>query len=158
MNKSEVVYRYLEKRFNNKNIDERIREEMSSIGKVSVFYLSSLISMEGMVDLINSFSILTYENKELNNLASCVIEEFSTLSNVLKAIYEGNAVLIFHQIDKVLIADVKMYPTRGVSTPEVEKSVRGSKDSFSENLIIQKFRALPLSTVLLGFSAYPLNW
>ena len=29
-----------------------------------------------------------------------------------------------------------MYPTRGVSTPEVEKSVRGSKDSFSENLII----------------------
>ena len=78
MNKSEVVYRYLEKRFNNKNIDERIREEMSSIGKVSVFYLSSLISMEGMVDLINSYSILTYENKELNNLASCVIDEFST--------------------------------------------------------------------------------
>lgn len=136
MNKSEVVYRYLKKRFNNKNIDERIREEMSSIGKVSVFYLSSLISMEGMVDLINSFSILTYENKELNNLSSCVIEEFTTLSNVLTAIYEGNAVLIFHQIDKVVIADVKMYPTRGVSTPEVEKSVRGSKDSFSENLII----------------------
>ena len=137
MTNCEKLYQYLKKNFHyQKNVDERLREEISSLGKVSIFYISSLVSMEGMVDLINSLSSLTYEDSELNNLCSCVIENTSTLNNTLNAIYEGNAILIFHDIDKSVICDVKMYPSRSVSNPEVEKSVRGSKDSFTENLII----------------------
>lgn len=46
-------------------------------------------------------------------------------------------VAIVKDIDKskVYVLDTKTFPTRSIEEPDTEKSVRGSKDGFNENLL-----------------------
>lgn len=117
-----------------KNADAKIRREVAG-GNVTVLFLSSLVDSELIVKLIESLEIVDFQGNSVNHLAVPVIEEQRDEEKLKTAVFEGNALLFFHRENKILICDVKKYPSRAISYPEVEKSVRGSKDSFNENLI-----------------------
>ena len=61
-------------------------------------------------------------------------QEILNINEALNEILIGNLVIIFPN-NKIYSYDIKKYPNRSISSPEVEKSVRGSKDSFTENII-----------------------
>lgn len=116
----------------NKNADVRKRIEIVQDKKLILYYLSSLVSSELMVWLINSLKQVDF-SQGINFLAVPIIEKQKDISKIVESIFNGNVALILPN-EEVIICDVKKYPTRGISYPEVEKSVRGSKDSFTENL------------------------
>ena len=120
--------KYLLKTLNaNKNSDVKIRKETLNNQIISIIYLSSLIDNELFVLLIDSLKNPSY-------LMSPNVSIEKNYRKIKDSILEGNVVLILEK--KCLICDLKKYPTRGISSPEVEKSVRGSKDSFNESIAI----------------------
>ncbi len=49
--------------------------------------------------------------------------------------YAGLTPLVVEGTDKIIIMDMREYPGRSVSEPEKEKSLRGAKDGFTENMM-----------------------
>ena len=49
--------------------------------------------------------------------------------------YAGLTPLVVEGTDKIIIMDMREYPGRSVSEPEKEKSLRGAKDGFTENVM-----------------------
>ena len=106
----------------NKCADFVYKEEIINNENYHLFYLSSLINQELMLKIIKN--LLIFENNQ----------EILNINEALNEILIGNLVIIFPN-NKIYSYDIKKYPNRSISSPEVEKSVRGSKDSFTENII-----------------------
>lgn len=51
----------------------------------------------------------------------------------IKQLYSGLVLLAIDGLDKLVVLDVRDYPSRGVSEPEKEKTLRGAKDGFTES-------------------------
>ena len=49
--------------------------------------------------------------------------------------YSGLTLLVVEELDKMIIMDMRDYPSRSVQEPEKEKSLRGAKDGFTENMM-----------------------
>lgn len=118
-----------------KNIDVKHRVELINNQEIHIIFLSSLISSELLIKLIESLPLVNFKDNIVNNLAVSNFQIGSNLSELSLAIFEGNAILYYKKVEKWLIAEIKSYPSRGISIPEVERSVRGAKDGFNENLI-----------------------
>lgn len=106
----------------NKCADFVYKEEIINNENYHLFYLSSLINQELILKIIKN--LLIFENNQ----------EILNINEALNEILIGNLVIIFPN-NKIYSYDIKKYPNRSISSPEVEKSVRGSKDSFTENII-----------------------
>lgn len=107
----------------NKCADFVYKEEIINNENYHLFYLSSLINQELILKIIKN--LLIFENNQ----------EILNINEALNEILIGNLVIIFPN-NKIYYYDIKKYPNRSISSPEVEKSVRGSKDSFTENIIV----------------------
>lgn len=67
------------------------------------------------------------------------VGEITTTRAVEKCVqlmFLGNAVLLLDGYAEVLLLDIIKWPTRNIEYPDNEPSVRGSKDSFVENLTV----------------------
>lgn len=62
-----------------------------------------------------------------------VSEEFDA-NNMINELISGNTILLLDKIDKALIVGSSGWKDRAVSEPTSENSVRGAKDSFTENI------------------------
>lgn len=49
--------------------------------------------------------------------------------------YSGLTLLVIEGLDKMVVMDMREYPARSVDEPEKEKSLRGAKDGFTENMM-----------------------
>lgn len=57
------------------------------------------------------------------------------VDNAVKFLYAGLSSILLDGFDKIIIADTRRYPQRGVEEPEKEKTLRGAKDGFTENFM-----------------------
>lgn len=53
----------------------------------------------------------------------------------VKQMYSGLAAIFLDGLDKIIIADIRRYPLRGIEEPEKEKTLRGAKDGFNESFM-----------------------
>ncbi len=117
----------------NPSFDIVKREFVISNESVIIQYLSSLTDSLIINDLVRSI----IECKNIENLESCLINGSITTSSDSKEIttclYAGNCIVSTSH--KTWIIETRSYPNRGISEPETEKSIRGSKDGFNENII-----------------------
>lgn len=92
-----------------------------------VYYLSSLVDTS-LIQLIYQLTNQTgYEGniQKVNNLKEI---ETSILSGLL-------FVLPINDNEDYYLIETREYPTRGISEPETEQTIRGSKDGFCESII-----------------------
>ncbi len=71
-------------------------------------------------------------------LRSADVTELDTIQKVVDGILSGDTAIIIDGYDKALKISVKGFANRGVPTAENEVTVRGSKESFSEALFINR--------------------
>lgn len=57
------------------------------------------------------------------------------INSVVKQVYSGLVAILFDGMDKIIVADARRYPSRGVQEPEKEKTLRGAKDGFTESFM-----------------------
>lgn len=62
-------------------------------------------------------------------------ETTGDISLAIKQLYSGLIPILIDGFDKIILADTRQYPTRGVEEPEKEKSLRGAKDGFTETFM-----------------------
>ena len=102
--------------------------------KVEINYISSLCSDELIAYLVEGITLDKGET-----LRDCLnngdVKEETDKQKYEYAMLTGCAVVKDLQENKVYVLDTRHYPTRSIEEPDTEKTVRGSKDGFNENLL-----------------------
>ena len=110
-----------------------VRKEIGIDKKAIIYFLSSLANSQSVFELTYSFLnsyTLDIENQILNGS----INRCDDLNKAFFSISSGMSVLIY--LDQMYIIETRDYPSRSVGEPDTEKTIRGSKDGFTENVII----------------------
>ena len=111
-----------------------IRREVGKEVKVILYFLSSLADSERVNELNVSLMLSDSEKYLSEQLSSGSIEEQKDIYKAFLAISSGMSVILCD--DKIYVVETRSYPSRSVSEPDTEKTIRGSKDGFNENIII----------------------
>jgi len=111
-----------------------IRREVGKEVKVILYFLSSLADSERVNELNVSLMLSNSEKYLSEQLSSGSIEEQGDVYKAFLAISSGMSVILCN--DKIYVVETRSYPSRGIDEPDTEKTIRGSKDGFNENIII----------------------
>ncbi len=111
-----------------------IRREVGKEIKVVLYFLSSLADSERVNELNVSLMLSGSEEYLKEQISSGAVEEESDVYKAFLAISSGMSVLLLN--DKIYVVETRNYPGRSVGEPDTEKTIRGSKDGFNENIII----------------------
>ena len=111
-----------------------IRREVGKEVKVILYFLSSLADSE-RVNELNVSLMLSDSRKYLSEqLSSGSIEEQEDIYKAFLSISSGMSVILSE--NKIYVVETRSYPSRGIDEPDTEKTIRGSKDGFNENIIV----------------------
>ncbi|XMB87232.1 spore germination protein [Mycoplasmatota bacterium WC44] len=126
------------------SFDVSHREFFIKYRKIQCYFVTGLcdavLSTEifKMLVNINNFDI---QKKDIldtieNRLVHFQVEKVTNVEDFVKNIVSGLLGILIDGTDYGYIIDVRSYPTRGPSEPDTEKVVRGSRDGFTENIIM----------------------
>ena len=95
-------------------------------------FVSSLVSDNLINEVIKGLN--NSENKTIEQaIINGSVSKTNNQEQMISFLLSGNCILEYDGI--YYIIEVKNYPSRGIQEPETEKTVRGSKDGFVENII-----------------------
>lgn len=106
-------------------------ESVSSDDKISDFLVKSITRLKNSHFLDNFFSNL-YNELE-NNIANSKIKTINNYEDMFYYLSSGFTVLVVNGFSKAIVLETKQKLDRGVTEPTTEVSIRGPKDSFTEN-------------------------
>ncbi|MFJ7746044.1 spore germination protein [Peribacillus sp. NPDC097295] len=111
---------------------------------IHLYYVNGLTDAEFIIELLNS--MVHSENTELkttkvfdfikNLLVHQSVQEIKTMDELVDQVLSGLVVIVIDGYDVALVVDVRSYPGRQPEEPDTEKVVRGSRDGFVENIIV----------------------
>lgn len=111
---------------------------------VHLYYVNGLTDTEFIIELLNS--MVHSGNTEIkttkvfdfikNLLVHQSVEEIRTMDELVDQVLSGLIVIVIDGYDVGLVVDVRSYPGRQPEEPDTEKVVRGSRDGFVENIIV----------------------
>lgn len=111
---------------------------------VHLYYVNGLTDAEFIIELLNS--MVHSQNTELkttkvfdfikNLLVHQSVQEIQTMDELVDQVLSGLIVIVIDGYDVALVVDVRSYPGRQPEEPDTEKVVRGSRDGFVENIIV----------------------
>lgn len=111
---------------------------------------ATLFYVDGLTDGLKAQYVLNYllsiSEREMNQVANSqqfIEENLPFLSSQVtesyeiaqQRIYSGLSIMVVEGLDKIIIIDVRQYPSRSIEEPEKEKSLRGAKDGFTESFM-----------------------
>lgn len=112
---------------NTRTLDFRGRE-------IDINYVSSLCSDDLIAYLVEGITLA--RGKTLKDcLNNGDVKEETNRQKYEYAMLTGCAIVKDRQKQKVYVLDTRHFPTRSIEEPDTEKTVRGSKDGFNENLL-----------------------
>lgn len=117
------------------NIDTNfdvVRKEIGITKKAIIYFLSSLADSKSVFEL--TYSFLNLESDDLQRqILNGSIALCDDINKAFISVSSGMSAIIY--MGKVYIVETRSYPSRGVSEPDTERTIRGSKDGFTENII-----------------------
>ena len=111
-----------------------VRREVGKEVKVILYFLSSLADSERVNELNVSLMLSDNATYLREQISSGAVEIQRDVYKAFLALSSGMSVIL--QDDKIYVVETRNYPGRGVGEPDTEKTIRGSKDGFNENIII----------------------
>lgn len=109
-----------------------------------LYFVDGLSDSERLQILFNFLMAVPKEKMETAKNADAFMEQLFPyikssatydIDTAVKFLYSGLVTIILDGFDKIIIADVRRYPQRGVEEPEKEKTLRGAKDGFTESFM-----------------------
>lgn len=97
---------------------------------ITMMFLSSLTSSENIISIIEGFLLSEYQKLCFFNGSSTLVSSFEQAEFLLLS---GQCLVFIDE--EVYALETRHYPIRSISSPNIEKSIRGSHDSFSENIL-----------------------
>ena len=110
-----------------------IRREVGKEVKAVLYFLSSLADSERVNELNVSLMLSNSKKYLKEQISSGSIEVQEDVYKAFLAISSGMSVLLNE--NKIYVIETRSYPSRSINEPDTEKTIRGSKDGFNENII-----------------------
>ena len=112
--------------------------------EVNVYYVNGLCNTEYIIHLLEELVELNDAQRLKTNIFDLVknrlvnqsVKSVQTLDEVVDQVLSGLVVFLVEGETYGLVVDVRSYPGRTPSEPDTEKVVRGSRDGFVENIIV----------------------
>ncbi|MBA9027260.1 MULTISPECIES: spore germination protein [Bacillaceae] len=112
--------------------------------QVHIYYVNGLTDSEFIIEILDQ---LVDQNdterhtqkvfeKVYNSIVHPSVEEIKTLDELVDQVLSGLIVIVVDGTPIGLVVDVRSYPGRTPIEPDTEKVVRGSRDGYVENIII----------------------
>jgi stage V sporulation protein AF len=126
------------------NFDVGCREYKVGNRKISLYFVNGLTNTENIIQLLKQISLvdrtLTHAGafKELfeHSLSHVQVEIVDNLDEAVDKLLSGLLLILGDTWDKGIIVDVRSYPGRNPEEPDTERVVRGARDGYTENLIL----------------------
>ena len=127
-----------------KNVFDIGKKELTICGMRNLLYSATfLVNAEEVTQILLNFFQTnykyddeTYFNYIYQNLSCINVSVSSDFDELVNSIFNGLVVFLINNSDKAIIIDLRKYPQRGLSEPDMEKVVRGSKEGFCENIAV----------------------
>ncbi|CRK83986.1 spore germination protein [Neobacillus massiliamazoniensis] len=111
---------------------------------VHIYSVSGLCDTRFLIELIEELvEINDHEKRSAdvfkiieNRLVNQSVLPIYTLSDLVTFLFSGQTAVVIDGADRAFIVDVRNYPGRTPQEPDTEKVVRGARDGFVENIIM----------------------
>lgn len=111
----------------------------------TLFYVDTIVKFDVLNDfvirpLVNMLAISRHEDGFMVIKESVIsvdeVKEITTESDLLSDLCGGNSILFIEGYDKALSLNTRGWSMRGISEPESERVLRGSREGFIETLVV----------------------
>lgn len=124
-----------------KSYDVGLREIKVFEKQINLYYLTGLVDSEQVIEIVKGILKVPREKKYSNNLiienlAHHTKNELFSFHEIIINILNGLIVLVFEENNYAIALDVRNYPNRSITEPDMEKVIRGPHDGFNENFHI----------------------
>ncbi|MBM7648044.1 stage V sporulation protein AF [Bacillus ectoiniformans] len=127
-----------------KSFDVGVRQFNILDKKVHVYYVNGLCDTSYIIEiLIELTQINDHEKRRVhlgevvkNRLVNQSVEESKEVDVLIDQVLSGLIAVVVEGEEKAFIIDVRSYPGRNPEEPDTEKVVRGSRDGYVENIIV----------------------
>lgn len=114
-----------------KNVGYIYLESVASDDKISDFLVKSITRLKNLSFIDNFFTNL-YQELE-NNIANSKMKSIENYEDMFYYLASGFTVVVINGYNKAIVFETRETLDRGVTEPTTEVSIRGPKDSFTEN-------------------------
>ncbi len=127
-----------------KSFDVGQREIVVMERRIQLYYITGLVDSELVVDLMTQLLLLNslpHPNDDVfqtihNRLVHQQVTVTDKVNDICTSVLSGLVAIIVDKETQAFVVDVRSYPGRGPSEPDTEKTVRGSRDGYTENIIV----------------------
>ncbi|HWQ42351.1 MAG TPA: spore germination protein [Desulfosporosinus sp.] len=98
---------------------------------IAAFILDALIDLERSDLIVNALDKLVK-----GRIVNLQVSEVQTMDKVFYFVLSGPMAIFVEGQDKAIIVDARTYPARQPSEPDIERVTRGSRDGFTETLVV----------------------
>ena len=114
-----------------KNIGDAVYKDIQTDeGTVTIIYLSSLVDSKKLLDTVT----LPITNEIKHVLSTFDTADKNNIDSMVTSIVEGETIIYFHQLNRVLKVKTFSPQQRAISTTDTETTVIGPQDAFTESL------------------------
>ncbi len=127
-----------------KSFDVGFRELVILGRRIQMYYVTGLIDSVLISDIMTQLVLLN--NLELgqpdmlelihNRVVHQQVMRVDNIKTIKLNVLSGLVAIVIDEETEALIVDVRSYPGRGPAEPDTEKTVRGSRDGYTENIIV----------------------
>ena len=129
-----------------KSFDVGQREIVVMERRIQLYYITGLVDSELVVDLMTQLLLLNslpHPNDDVfqtihNRLVHQQVTVTDKVNDICTSVLSGLVAIIVDKETQAFVVDVRSYPGRGPSEPDTEKTVRGSRDGYTENIIVSE--------------------
>lgn len=141
----EEIEKYMEERIGlGVSFDLGIRKLQILRKGVNLYYVNGLTDSLIIVELIEELVQINDNEKQTNKLFEIIenrlvhpsVEKIKTLDELVDQVLSGLIVVVLEGETTAFVIDVRSYPGRTPQEPDTEKVIRGSRDGFVENIIL----------------------
>lgn len=104
------------------------------IKKGVLYYLSSLVNEMAITSLLEGIKAAWSANTMERTLFNGSVTPKNREDEILDDLFSGNAILLLENYKNAMVIDVRSYPSRAISEPTSEQTIRGSRDGFTESI------------------------
>lgn len=112
--------------------------------ELNIYYVNGLCDTMFIIELmeellhINDVERKTYKVKEIifNRLVNQQVETIEYMDEVVDQVLSGLIVILLEGEESGFVIDTRSYPGRNPEEPDTEKVVRGARDGYVENIIV----------------------
>ncbi len=126
------------------NFDIILREMIIGSKKCAIYAVNGMVSTEVVSYILDALIELERADLIVNTLEKLVksyiinlqVSEVKTMDKVLYFVLSGPIAIFVDGQDQAIIVDTRTYPARQPQEPDIERVTRGSRDGFTETLVV----------------------